>query len=79
MDNRNFTNSDKMLQIVLSDTKLSEYGEYSAEEYNTIDSALNSENAVVVAVAKMISGIQRGSTPKEIYNEVSNYLKSNLI
>lgn len=79
MENDNFTNSDKMLQIVLSDSKLTEYGEYNAYDYVTIDHALNSDNAIVVAVAKMIVGIQRGSSEKEIYNEVSNHLKNNLI
>lgn len=79
MENRNLTNSDKMLQIVLSDPKLSEHGEYDAFDYETIECALSSDNAIVVAVAKMIVGIQRGSSEKEIYNEVSNHLKSNLI
>ena len=68
-----------MLQTVLSDLKLSEYGEYNPVDYDTIEDALKSENAIVVAVAKIIQGIQRNSSEKEIYNEVSNYLKSNLV
>lgn len=78
MDNR-FTNSDKMLQTVLSDEKLIAYGEYNVADYETIDQALNADNAVVVAVAKIISGLRRNSSENEIYNEVSNYLKNNIV
>lgn len=78
MDNR-FTNSDKMLQIVLSDKNLIAYGKYNIEDYETIDQALNSDNLIVVAVAKIINGLRRNSSENEIYNEVSNYLKNNII
>ena len=78
MDNR-CTNSDKMLQTVLSDEKLIAYGEYNVADYETIDQALNADNAVVVAVAKIISGLRRNSSENEIYNEVSNYLKNNIV
>lgn len=78
MDNR-FTNSDRMLQTVLSDEKLIAYGEYNVADYETIDQALNADNPVVVAVAKIINGLRRNSSDNEIYNEVSNYLKNNMI
>lgn len=78
MDNR-FTNSDMMLQTVLSDEKLIAYGEYNVADYETIDQALNADNPVVVAVAKIINGLRRNSSENEIYNEVSNYLKNNTI
>lgn len=74
MENR-FTNSDRMLQTVLSDEKLIAYGEYNVADYETIDQALDSDNPVVVAVAKIINGLRRNSSENEIYNEVSNYLK----
>ena len=73
------TNSDKMLQIVLSDERLIAYGEYNIADYETMDKALSSENAVVVAVAKIINGLRMNSSENEIYNEVSNYLKNNLL
>jgi len=73
------TNNDKMLQIVLGDQKLVEYGEYNPADYETIEHALISENTIVVSVAKLIQGFQRNSSDKEIYNEVSNYLKNNLV
>lgn len=73
------TNSNKMLQVVLSDPKLMEYGKYNAMDYETLDEALNSDNATVVAVAKIIKGHRRGYSTREIYNEVSNYLNTNLL
>jgi hypothetical protein len=79
MAKNGITNSDKMLQTVLCDQKLSAYGEYNPIDYDTIEEALKSENAIVVAVAKVIQGLQRNSSEKEIYNEVSNYLKINLV
>ena len=72
------TNSDKMLQTVLSDEKLIEYGNYNPEDYYTVDEALCSDNPIVVAVAKLINGVQRSYTSKEIYDEVRNYLTTNL-
>lgn len=77
MNNRN-----KMLQLVLSDDKLSSFYEYSAEEYPTIKDALNSENPIVVAVAKIIQGVAGSSDKggvKETYNEVINYLNQNIL
>lgn len=78
MDNR-YTNSDRMLQTVLSDEKLIAYGEYNIADYQTIDQALNADNPVVAAVAKIINGLRRNLSENEIYNEVSNYLKNNII
>ncbi len=74
-----FTNSDRMLQIVLGDEKLIAYGEYNVADYETIDQALNADNPVVVAVAKIINGLRKKSSENEIYNEVSNYLKNNIV
>lgn len=74
-----FTNSDRMLQIVLSDEKLASYGEYDYTDYQTIDQALSSDNPIVVAVAKIINGLRYNNSEKEIYNEVSNYLKNNIL
>lgn len=74
-----FTNSDRMLQIVLSDESLAPYGEYNYTDYQTIDQALSSDNPIVVAVAKIINGLSYKNSEKEIYNEVSNYLKNNIV
>ena len=78
MVNMALTNCDKMLQTVLSDEKLIEYGNYNPEDYNTMDEALCSDNPIVVAVAKLINGKQCRYTPKEIYDEIRNYLTTNL-
>lgn len=74
-----FTNSDRMLQIVLSDEKLVSYGEYDYTNYQTIDQALSSDNPIVAAVAKIINGLRYNYSEKEIYNEVSSYLKNNIL
>ena len=76
---RYFTNSDKVLQAVLSDERLINHSDYNPADFNTIAEALSSDNPVVCAVAKIIDGKEHNATDKELYNEVSNYLKSNLI
>ena len=73
------TNSDKVLQAVLSDEVLINHVDYNPTDFETIAEALSSDNPVVCAVAKIIDGKEHNSTEKEIYNEVTNYLKSNLI
>lgn len=73
------TNGDKVLQAVLSDERLINYADYKSADFETIDEALCSDNVVVCAVAKIIDGKEQKSTDKEIYIEVTNYLKSNLI
>ena len=76
------SNQDKMLQLVLSDSNLSSYYEYNSDDYQTIQDALESEIPVVVAVAKIIQGINGNSEKsiqKEVYNEVFNYLNKNIL
>jgi len=72
------TNGDKILQAVLSDQRLCEYAEYNAADFETISDALDSDNPIVCAVAKIIDGNERNLTEREFYNEVSNYLKQNI-
>ena len=78
------SNEDKMLQLVLSDNNLSSFYEYNANDFQTIDDALDSENPIVVTVAKIIRGLQNNlfadiSQHKETYTETFNYLKNNLL
>jgi hypothetical protein len=76
------SNEDKMLQLVLSDNNLSSFFEYNSEEFLTIKDALQSDNPVVVAVAKIIRGINGNaekSIQKEVYTEVVNYLNQNML
>ncbi|MCT1530196.1 hypothetical protein M3B46_04280 [Sphingobacterium daejeonense] len=75
-------NKDKMLQLVLSDDKLSSFYEYNPDEFPTIQDALNAENPIVVAVAKIILGVRANTDKgvfKETYNEVVNYLNQNIL
>ena len=74
-----FTNGDKVLQAVLSDERLINQGNYNPSDFDTITEALDSDNAVVCAVAKIIDGKENNATDREIYNEVTNHLKRNLI
>jgi hypothetical protein len=76
------SNEDKMLQLVLSDNNLSSFYEYNAEDFPTIEDALRADNPVIVAVAKIISGVGGNSengVQKEVYNEVFNYLIHNML
>lgn len=75
-------NKDKILQLVLSDDNLSAFYGFNSIDYTTIQDALDSENPIVVAVAKIIVGVNGKSdkgTFKEIYNEVVNYLNQNIL
>ena len=69
-----FTNGDTYLQALLADAKLAELGQHSQTEIETISDALDSENAIIRAVAMIIDGNENRYTQKEIYNQVSNYL-----
>ena len=76
------SNQNKMLQLVLSDEKLSSMYDYNASDYVTVTDALKSENPIVVTVAKIINGVKGNSdkgTFKETYNEIIGYLNQNLI
>lgn len=76
------TNEDKMLQLVLSDSRLISFYEYNLEEFPTIQNALDADNPVVVAIAKIIIGVAGNTdknTQKEVYNEVFNYLNQNIL
>lgn len=75
-------NKDKMLRLVLSDEKLCKLYEYNLEDFRSIDDALDSDNPIVVAVAKIIQGIDANPDKgiyKEVYNEVVNYLNQNIL
>jgi len=75
-------NKDKMLQLVLSDDKLSSFYEFNPEDFPTMEDALNSENPIVVAVAKIIKGVGANTNAvnfKETYIEIINYLNQNIL
>lgn len=76
------TNEDKMLQLVLADTNLHSYYDFNPNDYTTIEEALNSDNYIVVSIAKIIHRINGSidrSVQKEVYKEVFNYLNHNIL
>ena len=72
------TNVDRILKSVLDDDELTKFGNYSTVEYSDIETALASDNLVVATVAKIIKGKADARSDKEIYMEISNYLKTHL-
>ena len=76
------TQKDKMLRMVLDDPKLRETYDYDPDEYGSIYDALNSGNAIVVAVAKIIKELNGSDDPaeqKRVYKTVFTYLNNNLL
>lgn len=74
----NFSNGDRILQSVISNDKLSQWGEYKPTGDETVMDALCSSNPVVKAVAMIIDGQENGRTQKEIYTQVTQYLTRTL-
>jgi len=72
------TNTDKIIAAVLDDSQLTEYGNYAPYDYTDLEAAETSSNPIVVAVAKIVKGVNDGYSDTAIYNEVSNYLKNNI-
>ncbi len=76
------SNKERMLHMVLDDTKLQDLYDYDASEYEDLYQALNSENVIVAAVARIIKDLD-GSTDesdqKRVYITVFNYINENYI
>lgn len=76
------TNKERMLHMVLDDKKLQELYDYDESEYKDIYSAINSDNVVVAAVARIVKELD-GSTDetvqKSVYMKVFNYINENYI
>lgn len=76
------TNKERMLHMVLDDKKLQELYQYDKSEYEDLYTAMNSDNVVVAAVARIIKSLD-GSTDesdqKKVYMIVFNYLNDNLL
>ena len=75
-------NKERMLHMVLDDPKLQELYDYDKSEYEDLYQALNSENVIVAAVARIIKDLD-GSTDesdqKRVYMTVFNYINENYI
>lgn len=72
------TNGDKILQAVIADEQLINFYGYNPDDYNSISDVLDSDVAVIQAIAQIINRNEQKATEREIYNEVSNFLKSNI-
>ena len=76
------TNKERMLHMVLDDKKLQELYDYDKSEYEDMYTAMNSDNVVVAAVARIIKNLD-GSTDesdqKKVYMTVFNYINDNYI
>jgi hypothetical protein len=76
------TNKERMLHMVLDDPKLQELYDYDKSEYEDLYQALNSENVIVAAVARIIKyldGSTDESDQKKVYMTVFNYINENYI
>ena len=60
------SNNDKMLEAVLTDPDLMKFGDYNPAEVTSIYQAIDSDNAVVSAVAQIIKRSAEQATEKEI-------------
>ena len=76
------TNKERMLHMVLDDKKLQELYDYDESEYEDMYSAINSDNVVVAAVARIVKELD-GSTDetvqRAVYSRVFNYINDNFI
>ena len=76
------TNKERMLQMVLDDSKLQELYDYDKSEYEDLYTAMNSDNVVVAAVARIIKNLDGSvdeSDQKKVYMTVFNYINDNYI
>lgn len=72
------TNNDKMLEAVLTDPDLMKFGQYNPAEITSVYQAVSSDNVVVRTVAQIIQRLSEEATEKEIYKEVTEFLKKNV-
>lgn len=76
------TNKERMLHMVLDDRKLQELYDYDESEYEDMYTAMNSENVIVAAVARIVKeldGSTDESVQKKVYLTVFNYINDNYI
>lgn len=75
------TNKERMLHMVLDDTKLQELYDYDQSEYEDLYTALNSDNVVVASVARIIKeldGSTDESVQKKVYKTIFSYINTAL-
>lgn len=72
------SNSDKMLAAVLMCPELMKFGNYDMRDISSIYQAVNSDNYVVSAVARIIMRTSEDASENEIYKEITDFLKKNV-
>ena len=76
------TNKERMLQMVLDDKKLQDLYDYEKSEYEDMYTAINSDNVVVAAVARIIKNLDGSideSYQNKVYMTVFNDINDNYI
>lgn len=73
-----FNNNNKMIEAVLLDKDLMDYGQYNIANIPSIFAALDNDNHIVNAVANIIQRADEGATANAIYKEINEYLKRKL-
>lgn len=76
------TNKEKMLHMVLDDPKLQELYDYDSTDYEDIYTAINSDNLIVAAVARIIKEFNGSEDPtdwEKVYKIVFNHLYDNYL
>ena len=63
------TNNEKILQAVLLDERLMEFGGYTSEDIGNIYQAMDSENYVISTVAQIINRTNEGATERELWKD----------
>lgn len=69
------SNNNKMVEAVLLDKDLMEFGKYNLANLPSIYAAMESDNVIVGAVARIIMRADDGDSESAIYKEVNDYLK----
>ena len=72
------TNNDKMLQAVLMDECLMKFGNYTPADIGSLYQALYSDNYIINTVAQIIKRTKDGTSERELWKEINDYLKRNV-
>lgn len=64
-----------MLEAVLLNKELMEQGQYNLANIPSVEAAMDSDNLVVGAVARIIKRADEDDSENAIYKEVNDYLK----
>lgn len=77
------TRKEELLRSVLDNPGLQTFGHYDSLDYETYDDALESDNAIVYNVSRLINGdfgeITTDADKKKVYQTISTDLQTNLI